>query len=379
MAISIKCTKCKKAHKLGKRKCSCGADLTKHRKYKVQVKAQNGKWKTKTVDTLDLAHKLEAKFKTEAIEAQDLGIIKAPIIDEAWEELYRYAKANLKRPECYEVPWRLYIQPAFTGRKMDGIAPVEFQRFKAKLDTMQTVYPPNSKNVRPLSQSTIYGILKTVKRIYSYAEQMGLFRGINPTKYMPMPKFDNRRTNVLTQEELSRLVHVLAQWKNRLPALGIHMALVTGKRMGEIFKLKWDRVGWESKTITYITKSRVHSRKQTLPMSGLAERILIEAQGLRTEGIEYVFHTSSGKPIHYNAIWRRIKAKAKLPGEFRPHDLRHTFASYLASSGEVDIYTLQNLLGHESIAMTQRYSHLMDGRLRDAVGVADKVLSLNKL
>ena len=59
---------------------------------------------------------------------------------------------------------------------------------------------------------------------------------------------------------------------------------------------------------------------------------------------------------------------------FMPHDLRHTFASYLASSGEVDIYTLQNLLGHETIAMTQRYSHLMDGRLRDAVEVADRVL-----
>lgn len=374
MAISIKCTKCKKTHKLGKRKCTCGADLTKHRKYKVQVKSQTGRWKTKTVATLDLAHKLDAKFKADAVEAKDLGIVKAPVIDEAWAELYKYATTNLKRPECYEGPWRLYIQPEFTGRKMDSISPVEFQRFKAKLGTLETAYPPTSKNMRLLSPSSIYNILKTLKRIYSYAEQMGLYRGINPTKHIPMPKFDNRRTNVLTQEELTRFVNVLTQWENRLPALGIHMALVTGKRMGEIFKLKWKRVGWESKTVTYITKSRVYSRKQSLPMNVLTEKILKEAEEYKAEGVEYVFHTATGKPIHYNAIWRRIKAKAELPTDFRPHDLRHTFASYLASSGEVDIYTLQNLLGHETIAMTQRYSHLMDGRLRDAVGVADRVL-----
>jgi integrase len=63
-----------------------------------------------------------------------------------------------------------------------------------------------------------------------------------------------------------------------------------------------------------------------------------------------------------------------LPDDFRPlHGLRHTFASWLASSGEVDLYTLQRLLTHNSPQMTQRYAHLADEALQRAAAVADKL------
>ena len=67
--------------------------------------------------------------------------------------------------------------------------------------------------------------------------------------------------------------------------------------------------------------------------------ILRQAEVQAVDGSGYVFHTASGKHLDYYPIWRRIKQKAGLPKLFRPHDLRHTFASYLASSREVDIYT----------------------------------------
>ena len=60
-------------------------------------------------------------------------------------------------------------------------------------------------------------------------------------------------------------------------------------------------------------------------------------------------------------------------GKFRFHDLRHTYASYLASSGKVDIYTLKELLGHSDIKMTMRYAHLINGALKKAACVADEV------
>lgn len=60
----------------------------------------------------------------------------------------------------------------------------------------------------------------------------------------------------------------------------------------------------------------------------------------------------------------RIKAKAGLPDDFRIlHGLRHVYASVLASSGRVDLYTLQTLLTHKSPLMTQRYAHLRDEAL----------------
>jgi integrase len=56
------------------------------------------------------------------------------------------------------------------------------------------------------------------------------------------------------------------------------------------------------------------------------------------------------------------------------HGLRHVYASMLASSGEVDLYTLQRLLTHKSPLMTQRYAHLRDAALKRAANVASDII-----
>ena len=71
-----------------------------------------------------------------------------------------------------------------------------------------------------------------------------------------------------------------------------------------------------------------------------------------------------------------IREKSGLPPDFRPlHGLRHTYASMLASSGQVDLYTLQKLLTHKTPAMTQRYAHLRDETLRRASDLAGELLN----
>jgi len=71
--------------------------------------------------------------------------------------------------------------------------------------------------------------------------------------------------------------------------------------------------------------------------------------------------------------WQRIREDAKLPDNFRFHGLRHHFASTLASNG-VDLYTIQKLLTHKDASTTQRYAHLSDQTLRDAVNLSDKLI-----
>ena len=74
------------------------------------------------------------------------------------------------------------------------------------------------------------------------------------------------------------------------------------------------------------------------------------------------------------AFFNDIREKAGLPENFRPlHGLRHSFASWLASSGEVSMYELQKLMTHSSPQMTQRYAHLHDEALRRASGVASSL------
>ena len=69
----------------------------------------------------------------------------------------------------------------------------------------------------------------------------------------------------------------------------------------------------------------------------------------------YVFPGRDGGPRYeFRRIAQRVKRKAGLPEDFRPlHGLRHAYASFLASSGQVDLYTLQRLLTHSSPQMTQ--------------------------
>jgi integrase len=75
-------------------------------------------------------------------------------------------------------------------------------------------------------------------------------------------------------------------------------------------------------------------------------------------------------------LLKRVRAKAGLPETFRPlHGLRHSFASWLASSGKVSMYELQKLLTHSSPQMTQRYAHLHDDALRKASDLAGALFS----
>lgn len=102
-----------------------------------------------------------------------------------------------------------------------------------------------------------------------------------------------------------------------------------------------------------------------VPMSDVAYAILLNIQ--RTNS-DYIFPGKDGGPRkEVRRMARRLKKNAGLPDDFRPlHGLRHAYASFLISSGKVDLYTLQKLLTHSSPKMTQRYAHLADETLRNA-------------
>jgi integrase len=115
-------------------------------------------------------------------------------------------------------------------------------------------------------------------------------------------------------------------------------------------------------------------KDQTIPMNQAARDLLTAHP--RT-GSTYVFPARGGNQrTDISKQVTRIKRAAGLPKDFRPlHGLRHTFASMLASSGQVDLYTLQKLLTHKNPVMTQRYAHLRDEALRRASDLAGDLIS----
>ena len=97
--------------------------------------------------------------------------------------------------------------------------------------------------------------------------------------------------------------------------------------------------------------SQIRSKVNSTPLAALAEL------HKRTYGTRAVIHNSRGEPLVGPRFWfEPAVLTAKMRG-FTWHCLRHTFASRLVMAG-VDLRTVQNLMGHKTIAMTVRYSHL---------------------
>lgn len=226
------------------------------------------------------------------------------------------------------------------------------------------------------SPQTVKHILGLVRRLIRYGAKNGLC-SIPPLNqlYFDMPRVDNQKTEVLSDEELARLLQALNEEPDQDAASLIRLALVTGMRKGALLALRWDDCDFERSIIRLRGEAAKKGTTDYIPMNNAARQVLEHIQSRESD---YIFPgRDGGQRADYRRIARRVKQKAGLPEDFRPlHGLRHNFASRLASSGNVELYTLQKLLTHSSPQMTQRYAHLRDETLMKASREAEGMLSL---
>ena len=179
------------------------------------------------------------------------------------------------------------------------------------------------------------------------------------------------KTEDLTPEQLGSLIDAINQDDNLQAANFMRLALFTGMRRGELFKLKWEHIDFERGFIDI--KDPKGGQDQKIPLNEGSRKVL--QSHIRTES-PYVFPGRGGRQrVDINHQVNRIKDRAGLPRDFRPlHGLRHAYASMLASTGKVDMYTLQKLLIHKDPRMTQRYAHLRDEALKQAADLAGSII-----
>lgn len=188
------------------------------------------------------------------------------------------------------------------------------------------------------------------------------------------PKVDSGRTENMTPDQMQAYLEALDEEPDQQAAAFLRLALATGMRKNALLSLRWDDVDFEFGFITLRGEVAKKGKTERIPLSAAARSIL---KSIDRTTSEFIFTGKDGGPRReFKKIAKRVKENAGLPEDFRPlHGLRHTFASWLASSGEVDLYTLQRLLTHNSPQMTQRYAHLADSALQRAAAVADKLFS----
>ena len=253
------------------------------------------------------------------------------------------------------------LNQAFGEKALSEITTEDVERFKNRLIKEGRVKNSKEKS-KPLSVATVNRHLALMSGVFNKARAWGKTKAGNPVTQVQKFKENNERVRYLMEEEELGL-------KEKFPEEYwpfVEVALHTGMRRGEQFNLHWRDVNFHSRTITI-----PRSKSGEMRFVRMNDRVVEILRGLpgRLKS-EWVFPSETGEtPLNANNFINRVfnpalkEAKVK---DFRWHDLRHTFASRLTMAG-VDLRTLQELMGHKTIKMTLRYSHLSPTHTLEAV------------
>lgn len=262
---------------------------------------------------------------------------------------------------------------AATQKKPKSI--VEDTRFSTKI-----ILPAlGNQHVKTISRRTIESlhlqlaktpiqanrVLSLLSKMFTLAVTWG-WRDDHPVKGINRYA-ESKRYQWLNDEEMQRLSTVLNGYRNQNVSNMIRLLLLTGSRSHEVFRATWDQFDLEKGVWTKSTHTTKQKKMEHLPLSSQALALLKEME--KTANSKYLFPGKvPGNPItNMNKAWKTICKQSGI-ADIRIHDLRHTHASHLVSSG-LSLSIVGKLLGHTQASTTQRYAHLADEPLRQAAEV----------
>jgi integrase len=233
-----------------------------------------------------------------------------------------------------------------------------------KFADIQNLHYRVSRERGPYSANRTLALLS---RIFNVAVRWE-WRSNNPCKGVERNQ-EHKRQRYLSSEELAKFMAALAADPDQQAANILRLLLLTGARKSEVLTAKWADVNLKA---GIWTKPHTHTKQKSehrIPLSAPARILLRDIE----RSSEYVFPGRSGcHRIKVEDAWQRVRRAAGLTG-IRIHDLRHSYASHLASAG-IGLHTIGALLGHSNPKTTHRYAHLMDDPLREATERAGAII-----
>ncbi len=296
-----------------------------------------------------LAEMVLQKRRLEIREGKYLDIKKEQKIkfeDFADEYLEIHCKPNNKSWRKSDQPILSGLKKHFSGKYLHEIMPQDIEQYRIE-------------RIKEVTKSTMNRVLNTLSSMYNRAIEWGKATS-NPVAKVKLFKVPTKRIRYLEREEIEKL---LANCCEHLKPI-VTVALHTGMRKGEILGLRWHDIDIKL-NIIHLLETK-NGEKREVPMNTVVQKTIIGV--LKNPESQYVFCNKDGKP--YGNVRKSFFTACSKAGiiNFRFHDLRHTFASQLVMSG-VDLNTVRELLGHKSITMTLRYSHLSPDHKKRAVDV----------
>ena len=169
------------------------------------------------------------------------------------------------------------------------------------------------------------------------------------------------RTRFLTDDERERLLISCENSNAKELLIIVLLALSTGARKNEIRWLRWGDVNVQIGTVIF--RETKNGTIRSVPLVGRGLDLIREWGKIRRLDTDLVFPGKNPKhPVLFEKSWKRALKESDIE-DFRFHDLRHSAASYLIMAG-VHMRTVAEILGHKTLAMVQRYSHLSPEHLR---------------
>lgn len=305
----------------------------------------------------------------------------AQTVREFGEQFLTHVEDRRKRTTAreYRRLWTRHVLPELGARKVAEVSGVDAQRLHRSLK--KTPYVANR-------------VVAMLGAFFSFAG----FEGVRPAHENPTrsvePYPEAPRERFLTADEFRRLGEALTRAeRDGLPAApgyrrtpkrpdtakhkpkdadvpiranpfsiaAIRLLILTGCREGEILSLRWDAVDFER---GYLRLADTKTGRSIRPLSQSAAALLSSIP--RVSGNAFVLPgANAGEHLkEIKRVWYAVRHAAGL-NEVRLHDLRHSYASVSASSGE-SLLIVRSLLGHKRASTTERYAHLGDDPVRRA-------------
>jgi len=345
--------------------------------------------------------KLAAQVRAERIRASQHGEelpkdkVKAPTFEVVAEKYLKWADGRNKKRDKTKAGkeavtadrsrYKHHLKDRFDDKRLDQISPFDLERLKSDMAKAE------------IAPKTIAHCLGLVRAMYNRAADWDLYQGPNPVKKVKMPVVQNARDRFLSFEEAEILLKELRhniRFKKEYKEVEdpqLHdmalLSLHTGARASEIFNLKRQDVDFNNGLITL--RDTKNSETRYAPMTEavreMLKRRMPDDPKAPADPNALIFTDENGQKIKEvsNAFERavdRLKfnegvTDSRLRVVF--HSLRHTFASWMAIQG-TPLYTIAKLMGHKSISMSERYSHLSPDHKKQAVNGLEQAINGSK-
>lgn len=219
--------------------------------------------------------------------------------------------------------------------------------------------------------ATVNRYLAALSHVLTKAVNVWQWLESNPLSKIERHSENQGRVRYLDDEERMRLLEACQQSSNKQLYAIVVLALSTGMRKGEILNLTRRFVFLQEGFV--ILEHTKNGERRRVPIIGHAHEVLTSQMKIHRFDSDFIFPSKDGtKPIDIKRPWEVAVTKAEI-NDFRFHDLRHSCASYLAMNGATQ-RDLMEILGHKTVQMTKRYSHLSDSHISSVVGsMNDKI------